>query len=303
MNQAPMNAAGTEPTTSRRTSPTLTVLARRWTRAPAGFITKLATRSLEMAVSGSAPKKNTSIGVINAPPPMPVRPTTMPTRSPPRASGRSNVMPGRGSRGDDTFGPPSDEVPERPLEVPRPEQPARPRGREHLHLPRGGRGDGAAVSPLLRRQGLDRHARDRTQGLRPGPDPVPDHARRHGAQLPRGHRLPRSVGQGARAEADRRVGTGGDRARPRPGGAERLAQPDPDAGPAGGGGAEQLRLPVRRGAPRRGEGAGQGARVLVPRRVRAVGSQEPAAGAVEPVQRAGPQGPEHPRLPALELDR
>src|SRR6185369_1905143 len=177
MNQAPTNAAGTDPTTSRRTSPTLTVLARRWTSAPAGFITKLATRSLEMAVSGSAPKKNTSIGVISAPPPMPVSPTMMPTRRPPKARGRSKLMPGRGARCDDTFGPPSREVRARPLEVPRPEQPAQPRSREHLHLPRGRRGDGAAMPALLGWQGLDRDARHRAQGLRPGADPVPDHAR------------------------------------------------------------------------------------------------------------------------------
>jgi hypothetical protein len=53
-------------------------LRRRWTAAPAGFITALATRSLEMATSGSTLKKKMSAGVINAPPPMPVSPTTMP---------------------------------------------------------------------------------------------------------------------------------------------------------------------------------------------------------------------------------
>ena len=77
--------------------------------------------------------------------------------------------------------------------------------------------------------------------------------------------------------ADRRVGAGGDRARPRPRGAQRLAQPDPDAGAARGGRAEQVRRAVRRRAARRGEGPRQGARLLVPRRVRPVGPQEPAA--------------------------
>jgi di/tricarboxylate transporter len=42
----------------------------------------------------------------------------------------------------------------------------------------------------------------------------------------------------------------------------------------------------RRRAPRRGEGARQGALLLAPRRVRPVGPEEPAAGAVEPLQRA-----------------
>ena len=48
----------------------------------------------------------------------------------------------------------------------------------------------------------------------------------------------------------------------------------------------RLRRLHRRRAPRRGEGARQGARLLVPRRVRPVGSEEPAPRAVEPVQRA-----------------
>ena len=64
-----------------------------------------------------------------------------------------------------------------------------------------------------------------------------------------------------------------------------LGQPEPaaDDHPA----RRHRRAPVRRGVRRRqagrGEGAGQGAGVLVPRRVRPVGSQEPAARAVEPV--------------------
>ena len=41
----------------------------------------------------------------------------------------------------------------------------------------------------------------------------------------------------------------------------------------------------------------------LPRRVRAVGPEEPAARAVEPLQRPPPHGRAHPRLPALELDR
>ncbi len=38
-----------------------------------------AMRSEEMAAEGVTPKISTNIGVINAPPPMPVRPTRKPT--------------------------------------------------------------------------------------------------------------------------------------------------------------------------------------------------------------------------------
>ena len=41
----------------------------------------------------------------------------------------------------------------------------------------------------------------------------------------------------------------------------------------------------------------------LPRRVRPVGPEEPAARAVEPLQRPPPQGRAHPRVPAVELDR
>ena len=53
---------------------------------------------------------------------------------------------------------------------------------------------------------------------------------------------------------------------------------------------QRLRRRVRWWPARRGEGAGQGARLLVPRRLRAVGSEEPASRAVEPLQRPAPQG-------------
>src|SRR5450631_2445017 len=59
---------------------------------------KDATRSLETAASGWTLKTTTRIGVIRAPPPMPVSPTTKPTSSPATARDRSMCM---------TYDPPS----------------------------------------------------------------------------------------------------------------------------------------------------------------------------------------------------
>ena len=66
---------------------------------------------------------------------------------------------------------------------------------------------------------------------------------------------------------------------------------------------EPLRRRIRRRPARRGEGPRQGAGLQLPRRVRPVGPQGPAAGAVEPLQRPAPQRRAHPGLPAVELDR
>ena len=65
---------------------------RRWTNDPTGFITALATRSEETAASGGTLKNSTSTGVISAPPPMPVRPTTMPIPNEAMASRGSMVI-------------------------------------------------------------------------------------------------------------------------------------------------------------------------------------------------------------------
>src|SRR5579862_7283230 len=54
-----------------------------------------ATRSLETAASGAIPKSRTRIGVISAPPPIPVRPTAKPTISPASATYRSMCTPRR----------------------------------------------------------------------------------------------------------------------------------------------------------------------------------------------------------------
>jgi len=49
----------------------------------------LAARSLETAAIGGTPNTSTRMGVIRAPPPMPVRPTMMPTPRPASAKVRS----------------------------------------------------------------------------------------------------------------------------------------------------------------------------------------------------------------------
>ena len=58
--------------------------ARRWTPAPNGRITTAATRSLEIAAAGVTPNSRISIGVISAPPPAPVMPTSSPMIALPR---------------------------------------------------------------------------------------------------------------------------------------------------------------------------------------------------------------------------
>ena len=82
-----------------------------------------------------------------------------------------------------------------------------------------------------------------------------------------------------------------------------VAQPPPDRHAAARDRGERLHRGVRRRPPRRGEGPRQGAHLLPPRRVRPVGPEEPAAGAVEPLQRQAARGRAHADLPAVELDR
>ena len=89
LTSTPAKAAGTLPRQSQRTRLQFTRPCRMWTSEPTGFITALATRSLETAASGGMPKKITSTGVIRAPPPMPVRPTMMPTPKPAAVSAQS----------------------------------------------------------------------------------------------------------------------------------------------------------------------------------------------------------------------
>ena len=70
-------------------------------------------------------------------------------------------------------------------------------------------------------------------------------------------------------------------------------------------GARQVRLRrrLRRRAARRGEEPRQGAHLLLPHAQPPLGPEEPTAGAVAALQRPQEQGREHPRVPAVELDR
>jgi hypothetical protein len=58
---------------SHPASPQRTVPRPACTAAPTGFMISDATRSLETAASGWTPKSKTRIGVMSAPPPIPVR--------------------------------------------------------------------------------------------------------------------------------------------------------------------------------------------------------------------------------------
>ena len=116
------------------------------------------------------------------------------------------------------------------------------------------------------------------KAFRPGAVPVPDHARGHGPQLPRGDRVPRPPRRRARRAADRRLRAGVDRQGPRGRGDRpaRLAQPAADRHAARRDRRARLRRRVRRRPPRRGARAGQGADLLLPRRLRPVGPAAPA---------------------------
>src|SRR6266545_6352669 len=75
----PAECLGTEPMHIQPAIGKFTVPRRRCTTAPKGLVTAETTRSLPTAVSGGMPKKNTRIGVMSAPPPIPVSPTTTAT--------------------------------------------------------------------------------------------------------------------------------------------------------------------------------------------------------------------------------
>ena len=91
ISSTPPMAAGTEPITSHLTSDRFTVPRRRCTTAPMGFMNSETIRSLLTAAMGGTLKKRISTGVISAPPPMPVSPTTKPTMMPATTSPTSSV--------------------------------------------------------------------------------------------------------------------------------------------------------------------------------------------------------------------
>ena len=72
---------------------------------------------------------------------------------------------------------------------------------------------------------------------------------------------------------------------------------------AGRPGGRRFRRGLRRGAARRGEIPRQRARLLLPRFLRPMGPQKPAAGAVESLQQPDRSGREHPGLSPFQLDR
>ena len=59
------------------------------TQPPKPLVIAAKSRSVPIAVCGATPKRKTSSGVISAPPPTPVNPTSTPTRKPARGLSRS----------------------------------------------------------------------------------------------------------------------------------------------------------------------------------------------------------------------
>ena len=183
--------------------------------------------------------------------------------------------------------------------------PGRAGGRGGAHLPRGGGRVRAAGAPVLRRQGLDRHAAPGREGVLAGADPVPAAARRHRAQLPRGPRVPRPRGRRARraAASSRRCRTTSTPARreerrPTASATRCRRRRCCDAIEE-----HRLRRGVRRRPPRRGEGPRQGAGVLASATSSASGTRRTSGPSCGTSTTAGTAGRARPRLPAVQLDR
>ena len=128
------------------------------------------------------------------------------------------------------------------------------------------------------------------KAFRPAPFPFPI------MHVDTGHNFPevlefrdRRVAELGRA-ADRRLGAGLDRRRPRDRGAAGRRATGCRPSRCSTRSRAPLRRGVRRRPPRRGARAGEGARALLPRRARPVGAAQPAPGAVEPVQRVVRRG-------------
>ena len=144
------------------------------------------------------------------------------------------------------------------------------------------------------------------KAFHPGAAAVPAAARRHDVEVPRDDRVPRRVLPRARPRLIVHTNRGARSARAQSrstAGSKKYTDVMKTQALLQALDRRRLRRGLRRRPARRGEIARQGARLLVPRPLPPVGSEEPAARAVEPVQRQGQQGREHPRLPALELDR
>ena len=125
----------------------------------------------------------------------------------------------------------------------------------------------------------------------PGPLPFPLLHIDTGLEVPRDDRLSRRVLPGARAPPASRTRTARRRRGRQPvHGTQQVNRRHEDPGPAPGAHTGRVRCGVRWGAARRGEVAREGARLLLPRPLPPVGPQEPAARAVEPLQREGQPG-------------
>ena len=179
------------------------------------------------------------------------------------------------------------------------------RSRKHSHHAGGRRRVRAPGDALLHRQGFVRPAAPGAEGVSSRADPLPAAPRRHHLQVQGDDRFPELVHQRNRRPPDRPHQRPGDyRRHPAVPGRDaallRPAENEIAARRARGG---ELRCRLRRGAARRRALARQGAHLLAAGREGSVGPEASAARALEPAERPPRAGREHPRLPALELDR
>ena len=93
----PTSESGAEPTSIQQASRAWTVPSIRWRTAPNDLKIAPWRMSVPTATFALKPKKRIRIGVIRLPPPMPVMPTSTPTRRP--ASENSQVMPAAAGSG------------------------------------------------------------------------------------------------------------------------------------------------------------------------------------------------------------